>query len=436
MKARTKREKMVLELSGKLHPISEAQRKWAFGLFPIDGYYYADGRVWCQCCGYVDNLTKSELSVSLGLDYHICPECGRCIQLTHIHKGEFYNHEKIVSIITAFRGWLVIRTYKAVRINDTPGVKTELSIEEIYQNWIDDEGKETIVTRPYRRSIYSVNWNTWMPMEIGHHNYSANGCYIFDDMFNPDLNYFYPRVNVTSKLRRNGWTNDIVKHRIPVSAAIIQLLSNPLSETVIKQGQLEVFKYMIEKGNYQLPYVYALNICHRNRYIIKDASMWFDYMDLLSSMDYDTHNAYYVCPVDLAGAHDKMVAKKKKCDEAKQIEAMMQDDEAYKSEKSAFLGISFYSENICISVLQSVKDFYDEGESMHHCVYSNEYYKKKDSLIMSAKVGGKRMETVEISLTNFQIVQSRAICNGISEYHNRIVELVNKNMYQIRRAAV
>lgn len=45
------------------------------------------------------------------------------------------------------------------------------------------------------------------------------------------------------------------------------------------------------------------------------------------------------------------------------------------------------------------------------------------------------METIEVSLRTFQVVQSRAACNQTSPYHNRIIELVNRNMGLIRRAA-
>ena len=51
------------------------------------------------------------------------------------------------------------------------------------------------------------------------------------------------------------------------------------------------------------------------------------------------------------------------------------------------------------------------------------------------KQNGERMETVEVSLKTFQVIQSRAVCNHTSAYHNRIIELVNRNMGLIRRAA-
>ena len=93
-------------------------------------------------------------------------------------------------------------------------------------------------------------------------------------------------------------------------------------------------------------------------------------------------------------------------------------------------------EDIVIRPLESVTQFYQEGKAMHHCVYQNGYYKRKDCIILSAQKDGKRLETVEVSLKTFKIVQSRSVCNGTSDYHDRIVNLVNCNMWMIRRAAL
>ena len=65
---------------------------------------------------------------------------------------------------------------------------------------------------------------------------------------------------------------------------------------------------------------------------------------------------------------------------------------------------------------------------MHHCVFHANYYKKDDSLILSARdPAGDRLETVEFSLKTFKVIQSRARCNGISEHHNEIIALVEEH---------
>lgn len=50
---------------------------------------------------------------------------------------------------------------------------------------------------------------------------------------------------------------------------------------------------------------------------------------------------------------------------------------------------------------------------------------------MLARIEGKRIETIELSLTDMKILQSRAVCNGTSEYHDRIINLLNANLHQI-----
>ena len=66
-----------------------------------------------------------------------------------------------------------------------------------------------------------------------------------------------------------------------------------------------------------------------------------------------------------------------------------------------------------------------EGRLMHHCVGG--YHNKVDSLILSATIDGKRIETIEVSLKTLKVVQSRGVCNSNTEYHDRIIRLVEDN---------
>lgn len=73
---------------------------------------------------------------------------------------------------------------------------------------------------------------------------------------------------------------------------------------------------------------------------------------------------------------------------------------------------------------------------MHHCVFSNSYYLKENSLILSATIEGKRIETIEVSLKTLKVVQSRGVCNKNTEYHEQIINLVNQNMGMIQKCLV
>ena len=73
---------------------------------------------------------------------------------------------------------------------------------------------------------------------------------------------------------------------------------------------------------------------------------------------------------------------------------------------------------------------------MRHCVFNMEYYTKPDSLVLSARDrAGNRIETIELSLTDFKVVQSRGICNRNTEYHDRIISLVNANAHKFAQAS-
>ena len=72
---------------------------------------------------------------------------------------------------------------------------------------------------------------------------------------------------------------------------------------------------------------------------------------------------------------------------------------------------------------------------MHHCVFECGYHKKAKSLILSARIEGKPIETVEVNLETYKVVQSRGVCNKSTEYHEEIIGLVNANMHLIRAAS-
>ena len=66
-------------------------------------------------------------------------------------------------------------------------------------------------------------------------------------------------------------------------------------------------------------------------------------------------------------------------------------------------------------------------------MFDNAYYLKENSLILSATIGGRRIETIEVNLDTLKVVQSRGVCNKNTEYHEQIVNLVNANRKLIKQ---
>lgn len=114
----------------------------------------------------------------------------------------------------------------------------------------------------------------------------------------------------------------------------------------------------------------------------------------------------------------------------------MENESLFREMKGKFFGLSFTDGLIVVSVLESVDEYYKEGNALHHCVGQSEYYLKPKSLVLSARIDNKRIETVELSLETFKVLQSRGLCNQDTEFHERIISLVQKNVRKIRQRMI
>ena len=442
MKPKNAYQRHIVELSEKLPAITDKQKQWAFEHCFEDEGYYTKGSVWCLHCGEVFPKTTSELIVSLAGDEAVCPKCGRRLKLANCRKAK-YNERWYYTIITTIQGFQVCRHF----IVEKTMYKTTkylygcqepyYTIHEAVQNWIDEYGHETVIARPCKplMLVYDA-WDFAKPMEIR----SRHRQYYAHDKYDIDAKYIYPHRSILPKIKRNGYTGRF--HGLSASELFKLLLRDREAEMLIKNGQYDLlrFKWKRSYKEFTMPFAHSIRIANRNKYIVKDASMWIDYLNLLDYFHLDTHNAHYVCPRNLKAEHDRLLARKQRIEEKIALEKKIAEakkwEAKYRETKGKFFGICFGNEDIVITVIQSVAEMAEEGQAMHHCVYSMEYYKKPNSLILSAKdKNGKRIETIEIDLKTFKVVQSRGVCNKNTDKHDEIVKLVRDNINLIKQAA-
>lgn len=428
MRPRTKRERLVAELSSKLPEITEAQIRWGKKhCFPHNAYRCKD-EMWCSECGkmWVDVTGQKE-------GYITCPYCGERLEMKVSRKTKD-NAVSYLTVVTTSGDFQVLRHFYTARYARKER-DTHYFIDEVCQQWITSDNKEIVIAKAMnmgcRGWIHTTDMSLKQSGNIYYpHSYDIDG-------------YVYPKVKVLPILRRNGLRTSF--HGVTPAVLIRALLGeNRYAEMLIKTRQYGMLEFYMHRGGLSHPW--AVNICNRNGYIIKDGSMYDDYLRLLDYFHLDTHNAHYVCPKNLKKEHDKLVEKKRKIEakiraEQKRKERiermfrMKQDILSFIKRIQPFLGMEIKDKGIVIRPLESVTQFYLEGKAMHHCVYQNEYYRRKDCLILTAQKNGKRLETIEVNLKTFKIIQSRAACNKTSDYHDKIIELVNRNMGLIRRAA-
>lgn len=247
--------------------------------------------------------------------------------------------------------------------------------------------------------------------------------------------YIYPKYTVIPKLRRNslkGSFADVVPQKLMKA-----LLSDSRVETILKSGRKRNLKHFIDHPQ-DLDFCWpSYKIVLRRNYRITDMGIWVDYLRMLDRCGKDLHNAHYICPADLCVEHDKYQEKvrilRKQEERKEQIKIAMQNEARFRELKGKFFGLEFTDGTIIIRMLDSIIAYYEEGNALHHCVGECEYYLKPDTLVFSARVEDKRVETVELSLQTFKVLRSRGLCNRNTEYHDRIIKLVQKNIGLIRK---
>ena len=433
MKPRNEHERRVVALSAKLPGITDKARRWAKEhCFEKIGHW-SKGEVWCSHCGAIIPHKDSPLGVAIGAAEITCPICGAKLTLRASRKKKLSDW-MYFTVMARVKEFQVLRHYIVSRYMERDGLPW-YDVDEAVQIWMTEQGRETIIARPCMPMMrYCDVWDFRKPMEVrdprNRYGYGA-------DKYDID-GVIYPWGGVLPILRRNGYRGNV--GRLSPRELFKMLLKDNEAEMLLKTGQMDLL-YLKWKRSYRMaPYAHAIKIANRNKYFVRDATMWVDYLELLDHFGLDTHNAHYVCPKDLKEAHDRLLARKRKEEAKKRAEERMREaarwEAEYREKKGIYFGIVFGNEHITVSVVQSVADMAEEGAKMRHCVYENGYYKKDDSLILSARDhDGNRIETIEVSLKTYDVVQSRGVCNSATEWHNEIVNLVRSNMHLIRGVA-
>lgn len=242
-------------------------------------------------------------------------------------------------------------------------------------------------------------------------------------------------------LKRNGLKGSF--HNMQPRDVMEGLLKNNMFETLWKCKQYSLL--MALAYNWSVDYndadkMAAVKVILHHGYNVTDGKMWLDMIDMLKRAQKDIRNPKFVCPDDLEKAHDeamnlchKYEERQRKIAERKKLLEDKKTVKKYEVARKCFMDLKLTDGTIVIQVLPTVNAVMKEGEAMHHCVFAAGYYKRLDSLLLTAKVNDERAETIEVDLKRYELVQSRGACNQNSKYHDKIVNLVNENMNIIRK---
>ena len=417
MKPRNKFEQAVLAQSKYLRPITKTQTQWAFHEC-IEHYAYRlpKGKSTCMDCGHSWQMIEPT-------EHCTCPQCGAGLEVITTRARKL-KQRQYFTVLTTSGGYQVLRMYLLIAGMEK-GSQATSSVMEIGQYWWDECGRQSIVAVQRTMGHYIDSFAYYLPMAIRRDSEAYRlvaRCPL------------YPEVKLSDTLKRNGFEGKY--YGIAPSSLIPALLTDSRAETLLKAGRTEHLAYFLSYPRNWDAYWPAYKITLRRGYNITDIALWCDYVDMLGRLGKDTHNAYFVCPEDLQEAHDtaqrKLQAQRDKEAEAQRRQKAIENEERFRALKAPFFGIAFTDGTIEVRVLESVAEYIEEGKALHHCVFTNEYYLKEQSLILSARIEGKRIETIEVSLETMQVIQCRGLQNKNTEYHERIIELVHRNIKEIQ----
>lgn len=419
MKAKTPLQQEIIGLSRQLSRLTKAQKRYAFEhCFEHLAQRNSKNVITCLECGHAWKGGNGLADTLLGVT---CPHCGMKLDIA-VGRKRVRKDIEYFSIITTCNQYQVIRFFRAVCILKV-GLPASYTIFEVAQRWISPDGTSTTVAR--KRGYSSIYYDIWLPqskMEI-----KPNQEHRVYDIY-PACTY--PKQRFIKELKRNGFDGNC--HGMRAYDLFVAILGNSRHETLLKAGQISMLRHTLHSPERLDNYWDSVKICIRNNYTIADASMWCDYINMLRQEHKDIRNAHYVCPANLMEAHDRLVDKRNRGKKNERLMGAWEHEEEYRRKKGKFFGLMFTDGTIRIKVLESVEEFMLEGDELHHCVYASRYFRRDDSLILSATVEGIRTETIEVSLSDMQIVQCRGKHNGQSPHHERILQIVNSNMNEIR----
>lgn len=432
MKPRNKHERFVVEQKNDVPELTNKVKEWAYDLHQRFVLFSYKKIHFCGECNHKWNDSVMHTRVLKKID---CPKCKSKLKVPKSWDKDPFISEKFY-----FHKIEVVNNIQVVRVFQTKKTtfktkKIYHSISEVCQHWYLDNGKKVILALKggMGTGYYGDSWVFDGNLEPRSKTYGhANRTDV-------DMTDLYPVKKFSKYIKNLGIKNSV--HGITPDKLFDSLKDDNKIETLFKIKQYKAVKYCINRGGgaqLTMSYWKSFLITIRNRYKIKDIGTWIDLLHHLNLMEKDIKSPKYICPDNLHKAHNKWVKKykdklkKKKYQDL--VKSIKKDNIEYVKQKSKFFSISIKNNSITIETIKSVQEVYNEAEDLEHCVFSRKYHKERNSLLLSAKKDGERIETIEVSLKTFKVLQSRGLNNNPTKYNKEIINLVNQNINLIQKA--
>jgi hypothetical protein len=434
MKPKTKLQVEVWDLQSKM---SKPREHEPYVISKHKFYYTTHYKnLVCLECNHNWKPTQVWHEEVLGVE---CPSCKKNLIKTATQNGGMASRIVTYSIAQVVDRFQVVRYFSCWKHMSKCKIP-RYSFCSLFEEWKDwDKNKRVIVGRT---QSWSGDGFSSSDYEIRYVNNKGWGGNPYDGFVS---DYNCPGAEILPRFNKYGLTK--YKHDCDYRILLDRIQDSPKIETLLKARQKILLGFSLYKDSRHNAFWDSIKIVIRNKYKITDAGIWYDYLDLLRYFKKDLRNAVYVCPKNIHKEHNRLMKKKREIlrleeQERNRLQAIKRQQKLEKAiveyieRNKKFFDLELTKGNISITVLKSIDEFKEEGDELKHCVYTNEYYLKENSLILSAKVNGKRAETIELKLSDMKIQQSRGLSNKSTEHHEKIVSLLERNIEKIKKIAI
>lgn len=497
MKRLSKTQKEIEELAKNVPQLTDKQFERAKALFT---YFVnvRQGTTFVRCpdCGAMIDLTMVQHDKGKWHDsYNVsCPCCHSNLNVHTLSdsvggKVKRVNHQDdFFQVMNVVGDWQVTRLFYMQRYCYVRKPSTDWEVFEVCQAWNrPDTPKTHFRSLPkkmmagYYFNPYSL-WDWVAERDEDGHRKVVDGDYVWHvepRRLEPRMaggnNYFETDAIVHAELlpyyAQRGITLDTIKDCHKSAEWLFEGFSEknykPMYETLLKAREYDLFRRMTDAHEKELAeqVFTAWKIAQRNHYDTKQDE-WVDLVTMLIEQGKDYRNAHYVCPADLHAAHAALLTEKRRQEEVRREREMaqwridhaeeiarneeqrrveserklkdaLQEEEDFIKRREKYFGLTIPSDKgFNIVVLQNIKEFKHEGDVLHHCVFHCAYYRKPDSLILSARDSENNpIETIEVDLKAYNILQCYGDYDEFTPYHDAIEGCVRSNMWRIKNIA-
>ena len=365
-----------------------------------------------------------------------CPHCGKPMKIDHWA----YNKRKcedVVATRATYGDWNIVRYYNEI-LHCKVGRKAELELQEIGADWI--KGGRTI---HYISRIGGMYYTKYWRDRTRHFADHSPESIIWDGT----EHYGDTHLSLDAELSKRGISTSQL-HGLKLTQILSYMEEDAHFETLWKQGDWEIAKFFRKDlGRFWS----EIRIARKNGYKIDNLSEWRDMIYMLRYLGKDTHNPKYICPTNLHDAHQAVLAeqnrrieienerRRREQDEInrRRAEELMkkakETEEEFIKRREKYFDLTINGVGFTIVCLKSIDEFKNEGDTLNHCVFRCGYYNKANSLILSARdADNNPIETIEIDLQSFRILQCYGNHDSHTALHNEIVKTMNENMGAVK----